>query len=684
MDHSELNRMLKDAHAAMDVGDVLRLAAAAAAAPEGRDPAAWTRLVVPDPAPDLREKLDSLRRKAVETREDGLDGAPPHSVLRTRLDAIRDAMTARGFDGFLIPRADPHQGEVTPRRDQRLVWATGFTGSAGMAILLRERCVLFVDGRYGLQARMEVDGESVEIAALQGGGPALWLKTQAPPGARIAYDPWLHPPAGLDSLAEACEAAGARLEAAGDNPIDAAWAGQAERPVAPVRMHAETHAGESAGEKRNRLGDALGEEGVAAAVLTDPAAIAWLLNIRGADLPHTPVALAFALLHADGRVALFTDPAKFAPVRAPLGDGVSIEEWDAFGPALDMLAGEAVRIDPDTAPDWVFQRLAAAEAQAVHGHDVCAMPKAVKNAAEIAGMRACHRRDGAALCRFLAWLDAEGRNDVMESAAAAQLEAFRRDDPLFLSPSFSTIAGSGPNGAIVHYRVTAATDRALRAGELFLLDSGGQYVDGTTDVTRTVAIGAPDADQRAAFTRVLRGHIALATLIFPAGATGGQIDAIARAPLWAAGLDFDHGTGHGVGAALSVHEGPARIAKAAKGPALAAGMILSNEPGYYREGAFGVRIENLELVVEASLPDPAPDARPSLGFEALTLAPIDRRLIEPALLTREEMDWLDAYHRRVRDLIGPELERIDDHRALRWLDDATAPLMSWWGRPAPV
>jgi Xaa-Pro aminopeptidase len=589
-----------------------------------------------------------------------------------RMAALRAELGRLGLAGFLVPRADEHQGEYVPPRARRLAWLTGFTGSAGLAVVLAETAAVFVDGRYTLQVRDQVPADLFEHHHVIQSPPAEWLRARLKPGDRLGYDPWLHTVEGVERLAAACRKAGAELVSCDANPLDRAWADQPGPPLAPVVPHGLEHAGRPAADKRREIAEALAKDGVDATVLTAPDSVAWLLNVRGGDVDHTPLPLAFALIHRDASVELFLDARKLGPgLREHLGDGVRVSEPAALGPALDRLgtARAAVGLDPALAAAWIAARLAAAGATVVPGPDPCALPKARKNAVELAGARAAHRRDGTALCRFLAWLAAEAPSGrLTEVAAAARLDAFRTAEALYREPSFPTISGAGPSGAIVHYRATPGTDRPLGPGMLYLVDSGGQYLDGTTDVTRTVALGAPTAEQRDRFTRVLQGHIALARARFPAGTSGAQLDAFARRALWEAGLDYDHGTGHGVGSYLGVHEGPQRITKTASGVALQPGMLCSNEPGYYKAGEYGIRIES--LVVVTPVPAPAGAEQALLGFETLTLAPIDTALVEPALLTADERAWLDAYHREVREAIAPLVDA--DVRA--WLEDATRPV----------
>ncbi|HTZ35168.1 MAG TPA: aminopeptidase P family protein [Stellaceae bacterium] len=601
-----------------------------------------------------------------------------------RLRRLRERLAGDGFAGFVVPRADEHQGEYVPLNGQRLAWLTGFSGSAGVAVVLRERAALFVDGRYTLQARAQVDTQAFEIRHLIDEPPASWLAGAAARGEAIGYDPWLHTPQDVERLRAGAERAGAVLRAVEANPLDRVWDDRPAAPLAPVFAHPERFAGESAADKRARIGRALAAEGAAATVLTMPESIAWLLNIRGGDVPHTPLPLSFAIVKADGSVTLFADRRKLMPgLERHLGNGVAIEAPDRFAAALAGLAGAGkVQVDPATAASWVFDRLAAAAVPVHRAADPCMLPKACKNAVELDGTRAAHRRDGAAVTRFLAWLAREApKGGLREIAASDRLEAFRKEGERFRDLSFPTISGAGANGAIVHYRASPETEKTLVPGSLYLLDSGAQYLDGTTDITRTIAIGAPSEEMRANFTRVLKGHVALATARFPKGTTGSQLDGFARRALWQAGLDYDHGTGHGVGSYLSVHEGPQRISKAPNTQPLLPGMIVSNEPGYYKTGAYGIRIENLIVVQPVAQPPtqpptqaptgpPAAEAREMLCFETITLAPIDRNLVARELLDDAEAAWLDAYHARVRATIGP----LVDAATRAWLDAATAPI----------
>ena len=585
--------------------------------------------------------------------------------------SIRRAMIAAGLDAFLIPREDEHQNEYPPAANDRLGWATGFTGSAGMAIILRDGAAMFTDGRYALQVRDQVDPAVFHIGMLEDGGVEAFLTEVLRPGQTVGYDPRLHSPAAWAGLGAAVARAGAALKPSAVNPVDEAWgADRPAQPAAPLTLHPLDLAGVSSADKRAALAAGLRADGVKAALLTAPPSIAWLFNVRGGDTIRAPLPFAQALLHDDGRAELFVEPGKVSPeLAAWLGNTVSLGEPSGLVPALERLKGERVLVDPGQSSAWYFEAAALAGAVVVAGLDPCALPRAAKNAAEIEGARRAHRRDGAAVTTFLHWLAVEGQaSPPDEIEAAGKLEGLRRATGELRDLSFDTVAGAGPNSAVIHYRPTTRTNRRCAPGELLLVDSGAQYVDGTTDVTRTVAIGEPSAEMRRRYTLVLKGHLALGRLRFPVGTTGSAVDAVARLALWRDGLDFDHGTGHGVGSYLSVHEGPQRISKAPNATALAPGMIVSNEPGYYKPGAYGIRIENLQTVTPAA-PIPGGE-RPMLGFETLTLAPYDRRLIDVAILTGEERAQVDAYHARVAAEIGPLVEP-----AVRaWLGEACAPL----------
>ncbi|MBX3483206.1 aminopeptidase P family protein [Phenylobacterium sp.] len=584
---------------------------------------------------------------------------------------IRQAMAQQGLDGFLVPHEDEHQNEYLPAANDRLAWATGFTGSAGAAVILKDKAAVFVDGRYTLQVRDQVDAGVFEIRDLVEGGVPAYLESATGRGQRIGYDPRLHSPDALARLKDAAAKAGAELVAVNDNPLDAAW-GRARpaQPQAPVVPHKAEFSGEDSSAKRARVGQIVAARGGDAAVLTAPASIAWLFNVRGGDVIRSPLPIGQAILAKDGAARLFLDPAKVTPeLPAWLGNQVRLETPAELPAALAELKGKSVLIDPAQSSAWYFDTLSEVGASVIRADDPCALPRACKNAVEIEGSRQAHIRDGAALTRFLHWVATEGQiNPPDEIEAVSKLEAFREATGALKDLSFDTIAGAASNGAIVHYRPTQRLNKRTEPGSLLLVDSGAQYLDGTTDVTRTIAIGEPSDEMRERFTLVLKGHLALAAIRFPPGTTGSALDVLARQALWMHGLDYDHGTGHGVGSYLGVHEGPQRIAKAPNTVALRPGMILSNEPGYYKEGGYGIRIENLQFVTEAA-PIPGGE-RPMHGFETLTLAPIDRRLIVADMLSADERARLDAYHAQVRETVGPLLEP----QVRAWLADVTEPL----------
>ncbi len=603
------------------------------------------------------------------------DSAGDPSVGKPRVKLLRQWLADNGLDGFLVPRADEHQGEYVADRSARLKWLTGFSGSAGVALVLRDRAFMFVDGRYTLQVRGEVDLDIFAIESLVDNPPPSWIKDNLGKGARLGFDPWLHTINEVKALNVSAEQSGATLVPLDKNPIDIIWKDQPAPPVASVEIHPIGFAGELAKDKLVRLAAAIAKDGATHAVLTDPSSIAWAFNIRGGDVPHTPLALGFAILAADGKHQLFMDQRKFSrTVAAYLTQLADLQEPGKFAAAVVALAkgGAKIALDPVLAAEKLRMLVEDNGGTVVAAPDPARIPRATKNQAEIAGSRAAHRRDGAAVAKLLCWLERQKPGSLDEITVVTKLEETRRQTgeetqmPL-RDVSFDTISGAGPNGAIMHYRVSRATNRKLAAGELFLLDSGAQYQDGTTDITRTVPIGQPTEEMRERFTLVLKGMIGISTLRFPAGTRGSEIDAVARMALWKHGCDFAHGTGHGVGSYLAVHEGPQRIARTGT-EKLLAGMMLSNEPGYYKEGSYGIRIENLILVTPAEAVEGGDIAMHS--FETLTLAPIDVRLIRTDLLQREELQWLDAYHARVLAEIGPML----DGETLAWLEKATAPL----------
>ena len=599
------------------------------------------------------------------------DDPPEAGEAAPRVAALRAELARRGLDGFLVPHSDRYQNEYLAPSEERLAWLTGFTGSAGAAIILADRAALFVDGRYTTQARDQVDGALFSIVHLVDTPPSAWIEANLGAGQKLGYDAWLHSAESAERLAKACASVGAILVATEPNPIDAIWRDRPAPPHGAVVPHDLRFAGETAADKLARVRAEIKKLKADALVVSDPHAVAWTFNIRGADVAHTPVALAFAVIPAEGEARLYVDDGKLTEAaKAGLAGLAEIRSPAAFVDDIATLGAEhrTVQLDQSTAAHAVTQAIIGHGGKAPRGTDPVAAMKAIKNDTEIAGSRAAHRRDGAAVTTFLAWFDRVAPSgQLTEIDVVEALETFRRDNGLLKEVSFPTISGSGPNAAIVHYRVTRKTNRRISPGEIFLVDSGAQYEDGTTDITRTVIVGEPTAEMRDRFTRVLKGHIAIARAVFPEGTTGAQLDSFARASLWAAGLDFDHGTGHGVGSYLSVHEGPARISKLGTTP-LKRGMILSNEPGYYKVGAYGIRIENLVLVTAA--PVVAGAEKPLNGFETLTLAPIDRRLIERGLLNDEEVAWLDAYHAEVRTALTP----LVDDATRAWLAAATAPL----------
>lgn len=591
------------------------------------------------------------------------------SYASKHLPLLRAELDKRGLDGFIVPHDDEYQNEYTPEYADRLMWVSGFSGSAGAAIVLKESAVIFIDGRYTLQVRQQVDDAFYSYEDITETAPDQWLQKNAKKGQRIGYDPMLHTASGLARLEAAAQKAEFRLVAVDTNPIDDAWKDQPPRPSARVIPHDLKFSGRSSDEKRGAIAVALKDAGADAVLLTSPTSVAWALNIRGGDVSRSPLPLSRAIVTADAKATLFVAPEKVDnALSAHLGGNVDVRAEADVDAALERLAaaGKKVALDPALAPVRYAQILKDAGGKVVDMTDPCALPRAMKNAAELEGTRAAHVRDGAAVTRFLHWVATEAQSGAVdEITAAKKLEAYRAETGQLVDLSFDTISGAASNGAVVHYKVSTETNKKLTPGSLYLVDSGAQYSDGTTDITRTVAIGRATAEMRDRFTRVLKGHISLATVRFPAGTTGHQLDVIARRPLWEAGLDYDHGTGHGVGSFLGVHEGPQRIAKAANTQPLKPGMILSNEPGFYKTGEFGIRIENLIIVREA---EPVSGGeRAMMSFETITLAPIDLDLIEPALMTDDEKRWLNAYHARVRAALTPLL----DAKTAAWLKDAT-------------
>lgn len=597
------------------------------------------------------------------------------TLAAPRIASLRALFDIHGIDGFLVPRSDEHQGEYVAKGSERLAWLTGFTGSAGAALVLKSNAFVFVDGRYTVQAEQQLDPQTFSTEDLVANPPAKWIKDSLPRGARIGFDPWLHTISEAAALKTSLDALGGSLVAMKSNPVDAIWADRPAAPLEPVTVHDIDHAGVLARDKIAAMSASIHKDGASACVLSDPSSAAWVFNIRGKDVPHTPLALCFAIIKAEGEPLLLIDKRKL-PIKteAYLNQLCALMPPSALEEELAKLAagGASIALDPALAADQLRRIVEGAGGKVIEAADPARLPRAQKNEVEIRGARAAHIRDGAAVSAFLGWYDEQKPGTLTEIAAAEKLEEVRvhtgeiLQAPL-LDISFDTISSTGPNGAINHYRVTTDTNRTLQDGELFLLDSGGQYIDGTTDITRTMPVGTVSEDMRRKFTLVLKGMIAISTLRFPPKTTGAEIDAFARSALWKAGLDYAHGTGHGVGSYLSVHEGPQRIAKTGR-QELLPGMILSNEPGYYKPGEYGIRIENLIIVTEPQ--EIEGGDKPMLGFETITLAPIDRRLIDTHLLTREELQWLDAYHARVL----AELSPIVEASVRPWLESACAPL----------
>ncbi len=666
-----LARLLKSEAPGWDEKALDALIDGVLAAPEPEDPEAWMALVCEAPSGELKNALAALKAaKAAARPKTSKDHA-------ARLAALRAELKRQGVEGFVVPRADEHQGEYVPANAERLAWITGFTGSAGMALILPQRAAAFSDGRYTIQIRQQVPGKLFDVRHITDEPPSDWLSEHMKEGERLGFDPKLHSPAQKAQLERWVTAAGGTLVALESNPLDAVWEGRPAAPLSPAEPHSLDYAGESSESKRQRLAAGLKKQKLSAAVITLPESIAWLLNLRGGDVPHTPFTLSYALLKADASVEWFVDSRKVTPaLKRALGNEVSIQPPASLASALAALGkgGAKVLADPATAGSWVFDRLSEGGAAIERAADPCLLPKSAKNAVEIEGAREAHRRDGPAVVRLLAWLEREAEarhaagDPITEMEVVEVLLGFRRELPLFRDLSFDTISSVGPNGALNHYRVTEESNLPLTPGELFLLDSGGQFPDGTTDITRTVPIGEASDEMKERYTLVLKGHLALSDFRFPKGTTGSQIDVLARFPLWQAGLDFDHGTGHGVGSYLSVHEGPQRISKVPNTVALQPGMILSNEPGYYKAGAYGIRIENLVTVVDA---DPLQGQdREMLTFETLTLCPYEPKLIVTDLLTVAERAWIDAYHTRVWEALSPRLSGDE----LDWLRRKTQPL----------
>ena len=586
-----------------------------------------------------------------------------------RLSALREEMKRQNLSGFVVPICDEHMSEYVGEYAQRLSWLTGFGGSAGTAVILADKAAIFTDGRYTEQVRDQVNGAHYEYVSVHDTKPADWIAAHTDAGNRIGYDPWLHTAAWVKAARAAAEKTGAELMAVHTNPVDAVWQDRPEPSLRPAQAHPIEYSGKSSAEKRRDMAEDLRDNSVDAAVIAALDSVAWMLNIRGSDVSNTPVTRSFALLHSDGHADLFVAPEKVTDdLRTHLGGDVRLHPYTDFEDRLRAFAGSVIGVDPERSVAAIAQAIEAGGGKVSPMRDPAVLAKAIKNPAEQDGTRAAHLRDGAALTRFLRWCAetfAKGGED--ELSAAAKLREYREETGALKDLSFRTISAAGPHGALPHYSVDEDSNIGIETGQLYLVDSGGQYLDGTTDVTRVVAVGEPSAEMRRRYTQVLRGHIALAIARFPVGTNGGQLDALARAPLWADGVDYAHGTGHGVGSYLSVHEGPQRIAKAMSEEALQPGMICSNEPGYYKAGAFGIRIENLVMV--RSWDNPAAQGA-YLEFENLTWAPLERELIDASLLSQSEISWVDSYHAAVRDKIGPLLDSDD----ARWLETRCAAL----------
>ncbi len=598
------------------------------------------------------------------------------STYEDRLAALREQLKTDHLDGFVVPICDEHMSEYVGDYAQRLGWLTGFGGSAGSAVVLSEEAAIFTDGRYTIQVREQVDGKHWQYVGVPETNIAAWLHDHAPSGGRIGYDPWVHTKGWVEAATKALKAKGAALVAVDRNPIDKVWKDQPAQSVAKLIVQDDQYAGQNSAEKRAQVADWLTSQKLDAAIISALDSVAWAFNIRGSDVSRTPVALSFAVLSSDGTADFYVEPEKLDDsVRQHLGNAVRLHPRSAFAPALEAMKGMRVAVDPDRAVAAIFNRLQQGGAEIVEAMDPTILPKAVKNVVEQAGHRAAQRRDGAALSRFLYWMDQEAhKGHLTELSAAAKLLSFREATGKLKDLSFDTISGAGPNAALCHYKVDETTNRTIPPSSIYLVDSGGQYLDGTTDVTRTIWVGPgePTAEMKDRYTRVLKGHIALATAVFPEGTRGSQLDTLARMHLWQAGVDYAHGTGHGVGSFLAVHEGPQRIAKTAAGQAgteqeLMAGMFLSNEPGYYKAGEYGIRIENLVLVEDRAV---AGAEGRYFGFETLTFVPIDKTLVDTNIMTRDELRWWDDYHAKVLEIVGPQVEGD----VLAWVTKACAPL----------
>ena len=665
---SRLNSLLKHHNISMSLSEVFAIVDGVNASALSQADDGWLSMIAHSVSGELRLTLCELREQRLRSFSRKTSDASEQ-----RLCLLRKMMDEQNLDGFLLPRADEYQSEYLPRSSQRLAWLTGFDGSAGFAIVLMRCAAIFTDGRYTLQIRDQVSEKYFEIYNTAEMLPLEWLKTNLVQNERIGFDPWLHTCDEVTKINSVLASKNATAIKLPKNLIDEIWIDRPPVPLAPIIPHPEIYSGESFTSKFGAINAAMMENDEDVLVLSSPESIAWLLNIRGADVARTPLPLSFLIVKKDGHAQLFVDQRKIInETRNHLGNAVSILPFEEFGSELRALAQDKkkIRLDPKTCPAWVEETIHSVSGTIIRGDDPTLIPKATKNSVELAGARAAHIRDGAAFVKFLYWFSLNSKEgQIDEIIAAAKLQNFREKDSLFKDLSFDTISGSGPNGAVVHYRVTEETNRTIKLGDLYLVDSGAQYLDGTTDITRTIAVGDPGDEARNYFTRVLKGHIAIASSKFPVGTTGSQLDAFARAPLWAIGADYDHGTGHGVGSYLGVHEGPQRISKVSNSIALQPGMILSNEPGYYRSGAYGIRLENLLVVKSEVIPNAD---RKMLSFETITLAPFDTSMIIEGLLADHEKNWLNDYHEWVRKELLPLLN--NDESA--WLIEATEPIGS--------
>jgi Xaa-Pro aminopeptidase len=674
-----LGLLLKDSGVTQTVQSISGIIKGVAAGPSHDgvigDTNAWIQLIGPN-IPEILVNTLKLEVSSAIKVDDGLSTNTQPNTYIKRLTELRQELKVLNINGFIVPLADEHQGEYVPKHSQRLSWLTGFTGSAGMAIVLEKKAAIFVDGRYTLQAREQVNSEFFEINHLIDNPADLWITEMLSTGSILGFDPWLHTGDGVAQLKNTCLKIGVNLMPVPKNPIDTVWINQPPPPITPVILLDKNLTGETSTNKRFKICEQLKKEKIDACILTAPDSIAWLTNTRGGDVPYTPFSLGFAVLYVDSSLEIYNDPRKFTPkIQEQLEGGIHILDRANFLATLKRLGKKKYRvgIDLSTAAEIISNTLKNAGAHLKRLPDPCILPKAKKNAVEVNGMRQAHLRDGVALTKFLAWLDENSPNGYLtEISVSDQLEKYRREGEKIQGLSFPTISGFGPNGAIVHYRATPQSNRKLNQNSLYLVDSGAQYLDGTTDVTRTVAIGTPSIEMKDRFPRVLKGHIALASAVFPEGTSGSQLDILARAPLWQVGLDYDHGTGHGVGSYLSVHEGPQRISKIPNRVALEPGMIISNEPGYYKTDEYGIRIENLVVVVPASSSNSHLDTneRPLLRFETLTLAPIDLSLVDKNILNLEEIKWINNYHQMVKGALSPLL----DSKTQEWLQLITTDL----------